>query len=344
MPHIRSRTIRRGISLIEVLMSIFIISIGLLGVAALIPLAHFLANRGATADRAAAAGLAAQHEAKILNVDNPQTWRQPAGTFLSLAPADSGAAAPLELAGSKKYCLDPRGVARGVSANFPAVGNATTSGGTVTLPRITLYDGRVLANASNAMLTAQADQTFSIHDDLVFTVVDNDPTAVPVQTLEGSSEKRFSSRDFSWLATLVREQAGTPYTLSVAVVQGRNGVTAAEMANLEAEFSVVFASGGLGFGGGDVTLTAVAATKPVLDALVPGNWIMLNQTERARWYRVVTVGEPYGTSLLQRDITLAGRDWDPSGGYNTPKAAVLANVIGVYERTIRLKTNSLWQP
>ena len=42
---------RRGISLMEVLMSIFIVSVGLFGVAALLPLAHNQAERGITADR-----------------------------------------------------------------------------------------------------------------------------------------------------------------------------------------------------------------------------------------------------------------------------------------------------
>ena len=331
------RSRRRGISLIEVLMSIFIISIGIMGVAVLIPLAHYLANRGATADRAAAAGLAGLNSFKVLGLENPQTWRQPAGALMLLAPADTGANAPFEIAGSKKYCLDARGVARGLTANFP-------NGGTVTMPRLTLNSGIGPTAAGNIMQTPQADQTFSIHDDLVFTVNDNDPTAAPAQTLEGSGDKRFAARDFSWLATLVRELPGNQYTLSVAVVQGRNGINATEMGNLEAELNVNAMPGG-GIGGGDVTVSIPgspsAAQTAIFTGLVPGQWLMLTHAERARWYRIVAVSEVNGSS---RDVTLAGRDWDPTGAYGAPKAAVLTNVIGVYVRTVRLKSDSMWQP
>ena len=75
---------------------------------------------------------------------------------------------------------------------------------------------------------------------------------------------------------------------------------------------------------------------------------MLHKSGRAGWYRVVTISEafdPSGVASGTREATLAGRDWDLAGGFNTDvKAAVVRNVVGVTERTIRLKTDSLWQP
>jgi hypothetical protein len=56
---------RRGISLIEVLMSIFIVSVGLLGVLSLVPVGHLEAQKGSAADRAAVIGEYAMRDFRI---------------------------------------------------------------------------------------------------------------------------------------------------------------------------------------------------------------------------------------------------------------------------------------
>ncbi|MBN2295882.1 MAG: prepilin-type N-terminal cleavage/methylation domain-containing protein [Pirellulales bacterium] len=56
---------RRGITLLEVLVSIGVIAVGLLGVATLIPLGSFAVNETAKADRSAALGRAAMHEVRV---------------------------------------------------------------------------------------------------------------------------------------------------------------------------------------------------------------------------------------------------------------------------------------
>lgn len=56
---------RRGITLLEVLISIGVVSVGLLGVAALIPLGSLAVNETAKADRSAALGRSAQHEVRV---------------------------------------------------------------------------------------------------------------------------------------------------------------------------------------------------------------------------------------------------------------------------------------
>ena len=130
--------LRRGISLLEVLMSIFIITIGVLGVAALLPLAAHLANRGTTADRASVAGNEAARQFLIRGMNQPSNWLLADGIDpdladpnvpISLNPTDP--ASPLYPLGAKRFCFDPRGCAHGVVANFP-------NGGTVSMPRITL--------------------------------------------------------------------------------------------------------------------------------------------------------------------------------------------------------------
>jgi hypothetical protein len=333
------RANRRGISLIEVLMSMFIISIGIIGVLSVIYVGHYQTDRGLTSDRGAAAGRAALSEFMVRGMDCPKMWRTPAGALLATADGSTGANAPYDLAGNKKFLLDPRGAACGVTGTFPAQSGAATQ-----IPRITLCDQLYTsagAPSTVAMPIKQADEWFCMHDDLHFTVADNDPAAVPLQTLEKSptsvNEKRFSSREFSWVASIIKEMPGDQYTVSIAVVQNRNKTVTAELQAEEAEFGVTFLGGGVS--GGDVTLAGAATTKPMLETLVPGKWLMLCSGERARWYRVISVSEMNGNN---RDVTLVGRDWDTAGSYATPKAVVLANVVGVYERTMRPKQEAAY--
>lgn len=65
---------RRGISLVEILMSIGVATIGLLGVATLIPVAQYAAMQGTRADRMTWVGRRALDEFRIRGLDNPLNW------------------------------------------------------------------------------------------------------------------------------------------------------------------------------------------------------------------------------------------------------------------------------
>ncbi len=60
---------RRGISLLEVLISVFIISIGLVGVLSLLPVGHHEALEGTLADRAALVGKYAVRDYRTRGMD-----------------------------------------------------------------------------------------------------------------------------------------------------------------------------------------------------------------------------------------------------------------------------------
>ncbi len=64
---------RRGVTLLEVLISIFVMAVGLMGVAALIPIGTFAVSETAKADRSAAMGRAAIHEVRVREM--LQRWR-----------------------------------------------------------------------------------------------------------------------------------------------------------------------------------------------------------------------------------------------------------------------------
>jgi hypothetical protein len=71
---------RRGISLMEVLISAFIMAVGLLGVAALLPVGHHEASKGMLADRAAEIGRMAFRDFQIRGYDPADPIDNPDGS------------------------------------------------------------------------------------------------------------------------------------------------------------------------------------------------------------------------------------------------------------------------
>jgi prepilin-type N-terminal cleavage/methylation domain-containing protein len=65
---------KRGISLLEILVAIFILSVGLLGVASLIPVGNSEVIKASIAHRSAETGLRAFREMRLRGYLNPQNW------------------------------------------------------------------------------------------------------------------------------------------------------------------------------------------------------------------------------------------------------------------------------
>ena len=72
MPRGRARS---GISLLEVMFSIGVVMIGLVGIAALLPVAGMQAKKGAVADAAARLGADAVRDFHVRGMANPRNWR-----------------------------------------------------------------------------------------------------------------------------------------------------------------------------------------------------------------------------------------------------------------------------
>jgi len=88
----------RGISLMEVLISLFILSVGLLGVAALIPVGRFAVVEATQSDRCAACGHAATARIKAQNLVNGDWWG-----FNPDGPVTAGAAFAVDPLGSSNF-------------------------------------------------------------------------------------------------------------------------------------------------------------------------------------------------------------------------------------------------
>jgi Prokaryotic N-terminal methylation motif len=245
---------RRGISLMEVLISIFVLSIGLLGVAALIPLGQLALWETAKADRCGACGRAALREIQVSrlldfrywywtgNYQNPTIaghywgfYYPPCNIANAISDDFSHVAAgyndpngyPPNL-DAMPFVIDPLGRAKGLPEVF---GKIQVGINYIFLPRRTL---RTLPLAPS-IPSPQPPQTlinadlFYWPDDLPFDVAKNSITRPKlVQTATGPVTT--STGDYSWFFTAMPEAtemtlplaARRLFNVSVAVCYKRN--------------------------------------------------------------------------------------------------------------------------
>lgn len=190
---------RRGVSLLEVLISIFVLSIGLLGVAAVIPVAGHQLLQASKADVGSACGQAALGDIKVRGALNPGQWQGFDGTNWSTIgttkpppstnPPYFDARRGYEF--GESYALDPLYVAETTkvsganSTHFADFPYNPSNPGTRVVPglngRWTRLQRVTWSRVGLSPLLAQS--VFKWHDDLLFTVpVDQDER--PRQMLE----------------------------------------------------------------------------------------------------------------------------------------------------------------
>jgi type II secretory pathway pseudopilin PulG len=154
---------RRGISLLEVLISMGILAVGLASVMALLPAGGSQARRAMIEDRRGAIGAAVLSDIVNRGFLNPATWT-------------SGTAPPV--------VFDGIGDSAGLATDrFPT-----------SLTKISV--------TGSAATTAFNDEVFRGQDDLSFTIPE-DETQPPVAKYFTGNIKRLSEGNFSWLGTIV---------------------------------------------------------------------------------------------------------------------------------------------
>jgi type II secretory pathway pseudopilin PulG len=326
---------RRGISLLEVLAAIGVLSIGLLGLAALLPVGRYTLSEAAKADRAGSCGRAALRDIIVRRMLDPNNWTSDPGKSIS-------------------FLIDPEGVANNMGPTFAnAAGNGSA---TTTVPRIGVK------TAAGAPINAAAVQST---DDLIVTLPEdmNPPQAVgrPLNiTTNGTPQPLAASGDYSWFATVTRlPNNPTLYNVSIVVCYKRNLTPSGERAVPVSQFFDTANLNGaqVALGGGSVQLArpvndtpADASSNPPSVAgiqLKENDWVALVSTSGntkglCRWYRVAALGDPDPTDKTQY-LTLIGPDWvNPAPGSDL-LVALGQSVLGVYTTTIALDTDPLWK-
>jgi len=364
--HVVSRHTRRtGISLIEILMSIGVMLLGLLGVVALIPAGQHRAQQSSLEDRKSQVGRRAIREFFIRSMHEQGRW---------VVDGDTGADARNP---RQSFCVDPRAFAGG-ARRFPYDGNPFQQSNDPRetigfMHRISLQSESITSplggngpSTGNAMPLGQAEKLFVVEDDLLFERPSDGtlPTEQAVPLLwwfhdtnkdgqvndkdDLSPSSRLADGHLSWMATLVPDVLPDSdlYHLSVVVFHKR--LTDPTIATSETYPENVVAIGqftGDGRSGGDLVFDATKGTdhaRAHLTSMKPGEWLMLHQIvsnpqnppdrrSYFRWYRLVAAQDMQSG---QRAVTVQGPDWPNPGTGQT--AILVRNVVAVYEKTIRL--------
>jgi len=317
---------RRGLSLLEVLISMAILSVGLLGMAALIPLGALSLRDAAKSDRTGACGRAALRDVKVRRMLEPTGWSPPPSTAA--------------------FVIDPLGVL-GVGAPLPATlaNIPLASGG---LPRLTVLVPPPFPPAPPA--TPISTEIFRWRGDPLYVQPSDwkDATAPPrngdrpaglfVQA-DGSTNTNVTATQaydatFSWFLTVTpapTDSTGRLYAVSIVICYQRVLTAAGEQACTATDPGNPANPPVIAFGGGAMTLTALTGTTVNVRE---NNWIMLCSATQATWYRVVNAGPGGATQML----SVVGPPW--VGGSAT--AVVIDGVTGVYTTTVQLDEDSIW--
>jgi hypothetical protein len=355
-----------GLSLIEVLMAIFVVTVGLLGVVTLLPLSQKDASQGAIEDQVSLVGKSAWRDFVIRGMNRPGVWFYGNGQpvydvdngWLNEAgnplPTTNNEGLPMNEEGLQippTFVLDPWLIARVLAAGGDP--HEYHFGDLHDIPRATLWD---VTQAGG--LQELADELFMFSDDLVFQPLTN-AGGLPRQLFSGAGYKRTSAGLFSWMAILAPEWTSelnpdsdpplevTPvpglYRLSLVIFHRRP--FSLDPSQNEQAYVAEHVSGG--WGGADVSLHSNTGKLEVKR----NQWIALVSTDPnvppvLRWFRVTkTGGDPYtnGNELLL-ECALVGSYTAPNlsdgvfmGG--SAKAVMVKGVVAVFEKVVSLDFN-----
>ncbi len=315
---------RSGVSLMEVLIAIFVVSIGLLGIAALIPVANFALVETGKADRSAACGQAAMRDVRVRR----------------LIELVDDSKLPFLLQGNT-IAADPLLFARGY--NRPTLG--------AVLQRSHLYtQGRLQGMGSAPMSLGEASGVFHWHDDLLFDMLEGTtlrPRGFDLNN-NGTLDGPLPEQSYSWFFT-VSPSAADDAAAHTLGWQGRKRFTVSVVVCYQREFDVPERSenisGVLGVKSGTGELRGVISgiNVPSRPDLEPGQWVLLRGTRQnyatgnanihaAEWYRIAAGSGEY--------FAVDGPYW-PSGQGPT-ELVVVPGVLGVYTTSFELDRGPEW--
>lgn len=246
---------RRGISLLEVLISMFVLLFGLMGVAAIFPVGNHYAGRGEQFDRGSAlaeAGFAELKTREFLKPERivydaignalPAGWMYPDGRFVMTNGVFTEAFPPsnTDPGPGQAFVFDPLGAATATTNNFPAVASGNPwqaaippylpplSGQEWPIRRVTLA---AIPGSTTKMNAAISSTIFRLHDDLTNELPkENDRpgiqrwTAVDANGTENDASDdtilaRSYAGNYSYLATIAMASSPSLATEPMAALQ-----------------------------------------------------------------------------------------------------------------------------
>lgn len=352
--------LRRGISLLEVLFAVFILSMGMLGLGALIPVANFQVSQGLRADHSAACARAAFRILEARGLLDPRNWRNPDGD------------PPLFITNNQAqwptFMLDPLFIARGGEGTYPVSGEHAPTMGRLTFPGM-LYNNDFDVRRQSI---ARAESLFRWRDDLPGGSNGERPVLIA-----GNGNASISAHEgsYSWMAMVTPSMLESTvaakisanatkrmtYNVAVIVFYKRDVVpgSGAPPNGKEASHNVQQLLP-VSFNPTTLTLTLDDTGDKTDLKIVPGQWIMLSHRitngtgvpgsmQYHRWYRVVSAGNRYralaNKTNIPLHVQLEGPPW-PTAQLDTslrdadkPAVTIHQGVVGVYERTIEFDPN-----
>jgi len=348
------KTRRRGISMLEILISLGVILVGLLGVAALLPVARFDMVTSLRADRGAACARAAMRDMIVRRMIEPKHKSGAANWFYGTAVDPSLPVAwPLV---DRPVAIDPIGVAqylyagaspRGPYQEFPYPANSIM-GAPIIMCRATL--GPIYGPNAQIRL-ALAQRLFTSRDDLefdltgarterprqIFRLANGENGFGPATTAAEKAGNPFLNSPeqvadaeglYSWMATVMPAPDRRQYTVSTVVFYDRDVRLKSDDLTPESVFKSELSCGIQFLGPGDAWLyvptnlpstwdaTLTSAVRERLMELKQGNWVLLRGGNPG----------PGGTFKWYRVAALG--DFDPTrdatNGYDGRRLVTLA--------------------
>ncbi len=272
---------RRAVTLLEVLISIFVLAIGLLSVASLVPVASFQAQCAAIDDRKAMLGQTAARDFKVRGFLRPDYWRTSNGT-LSITNSGTGVWTSGATQTFPCYAIDPLMIA---AAGTKFTGTAASTVDNFIAANSNAPAGLVMKRLTSTIAQGTAaDQVCTSQDDLVYTLPTADqgnPDGLPMGAYFSGNSKRAYDGRFTWLATLVPvygDQAAivsrNEMLLSIVVFNQRNFGVAPQNSTSPTERAakVTFTGTPVSISGGDLTITDANQLNVAVNV---GDWLML---------------------------------------------------------------------
>lgn len=330
MTHTHSHLQRRGITLMEVLISMGILTVGLASVAALIPAGRSQAIKAAIYDRGSA--LASNAAAELITRGFLRTEE--------LVPAPS-------LANTRILVFDPLFPgAWGPTGAFVGLrDDAATSAASTKELSVTPRGA-----GTTSIPSAIADILFRSEDDPIYGVPDDDPDAPPMPGWSndgtGNGRRGFEG-NYSYLATLETGEVNPPYWLS-----GRQALLTVVVFHRRDPLTTPFGLAAAADGSGlwiDPDPTGTPVQLPdgdtIRDVVKPGSMVLWadhpTAPTRYRWYRtLIVMDQTTAADGVRMGISFEGSD--PPGLSTDERLYVLPGSIAGVQVPVSLEGSSEW--